>query len=55
MADRIIPRIVRGRLYFQIADCLFPNFAAAATAWSAAEAYRLDLIKHQAAQDAGIF
>ena len=43
MAAPIIPRIVRGRLYFQIADVLLPTFAQAATAWSVAEAHRLGL------------
>lgn len=42
MASPIIPRLVRGRLYFQTADVLFPTFKQAATAWSAAEAHRLD-------------
>lgn len=37
----IRPRIVRGGLYFQVADVLFPTFAGAVTAWSAAEAQRL--------------
>lgn len=44
MAQAIIPRIVRGRVYFQIADVCFPTFAAAATAWSAAVAHRLDIV-----------
>ena len=43
MATPIIPRLVRGRLFFQTADVLFPTFAQAATAWSAAEAHRLDI------------
>jgi hypothetical protein len=43
MAVPIIPRLVRGRLYFQTAEVLFPTFAQAATAWSAAEAHRLDV------------
>jgi hypothetical protein len=42
MAVRIMSRTVRGRLYFQVADVLFPTFAQAACAWSAAEANRLD-------------
>ena len=45
MARRIIPRFVRGRLYFQIADVLFPTFAEAASAWSAAMANRLDTVE----------
>lgn len=36
MATPIIPRIVRGRLHFQIADVLFPTFAQAVCAWAAA-------------------
>jgi len=47
MAVRIIPRIERGRLYFQTADVLFPSFAQAATAWSATEAHRLDIAEPQ--------
>lgn len=43
MAMPIIPRIIRGRLFYQTADVLFPTFAQAATAWSAAEAHRLDI------------
>jgi hypothetical protein len=45
MAVAIIrPRVVRGSLYFQIADVLFPSFAQAVAAWSAAEAHCLDII-----------
>lgn len=44
MAVRIIPRLVRGRLWFEIGPVLFPSFAAAASAWSAAEAHRLDIV-----------
>ena len=44
MATPIIPRIVRGRLHFQTVDVLFGTFAEAATAWSAAEAHRLDIV-----------
>jgi hypothetical protein len=44
MAAPIIPRVIRGRLYFQTADVLFPTFAQAATAWAAAEAHRLDIV-----------
>lgn len=43
MAVSIIPRVIRGRLYFQTADVLFPTFAQAKTAWAAAEAHRLDI------------
>jgi hypothetical protein len=49
MAKAIIPRIVRGRVYFQIADVLFPTFAQAAGAWSAAVAHRLDVVEVGAA------
>jgi hypothetical protein len=42
MAVSIIPRVIRGRLYFQTADVLFPTFALAASAWAATEAHRLD-------------
>jgi hypothetical protein len=34
MAVRIIPRVIRGRLFFQIGDIYFPTFAQAADAWS---------------------
>ena len=40
----IRPRTIRGDLYFQIADVLFPTLAQAATAWSADEAHRLDIV-----------
>lgn len=43
MAVSIIPRVERGRLYFQTADVLFPSFAPAASAWRAAKARRLDV------------
>lgn len=43
MAMGIVPRIHRGRLLFQFGPILFITFAAAAAAWSAAEAHRLDL------------
>jgi hypothetical protein len=43
MGKPIIPRVIRGRLYFQTADVLFPTFAQAATAWSAARAHRLGI------------
>lgn len=42
MATPIItPRVIRGNLFFQVANVLFPTFAGAACAWSAAEAHRL--------------
>lgn len=44
MATPIIPRLIRGRLYFQTADVLFPTLAQAVTAWLAAEAHRLDIV-----------
>jgi hypothetical protein len=43
MAVPIIPRVIRGRLYFETADVSFPTFAQAATASAAAEAHRLDI------------
>jgi len=43
MAKPIIPRIIRGRLFYQTADVFFPTFAQAATAWSAAESHRLGI------------
>lgn len=45
MAVSIIPRLVRGCLYFQVFDVLFPSFAQAAAAWSAAMAHRLDIVE----------
>lgn len=44
MAVSIIPRVERGRLYFQIGPVLLPTFAQAAAAWFAAEAHRLDIV-----------
>jgi hypothetical protein len=44
MARSIIPRVIRGALLFQVADVLFTTFAAAASAWLAAEAHRLEAI-----------
>jgi hypothetical protein len=44
MAVPIIPRVIRGRLYFQTADVLFPTLKLAICAWSAAEAHRLDIL-----------
>jgi hypothetical protein len=45
MALAIIPRLARGCLWFEVGCVLFPTFAAAASAWSAAEAHRLDTIE----------
>lgn len=37
MATLIIsPRVIRGHMYFKVADVLFPTFARAACAWAAA-------------------
>lgn len=44
MAVAIIPRIVCGRLWFEVGPVLFPSFAAAASAWSAAACHRLDIV-----------
>ena len=44
MATRIVPRLVRGRLFFEICDVLFPTFAQAVCAWCAATAHRLDIL-----------
>lgn len=44
MAVSIIPRVVRGCLWFEVGPVLFPSFAAAASAWSAAQAHRLDIV-----------
>lgn len=43
MPSRIVPVIVRGRLFFRFGDVLFPSLRAAICAWSAAEAHRLDI------------
>lgn len=48
MAMAIIPRIYRGRLYFQLSDVLFSSFRTAACAWAAAEAHRLDIVEQGA-------
>ena len=45
--------IVLGRFYLQVADVLSPTSAQAASAWSAAEAHRLDDADQQA-QDASL-
>lgn len=45
MAVRIIPQIIRGRLFYQVSDILFPTFSQAAGAWSAAVAHRLDIVE----------
>jgi hypothetical protein len=44
MAVSIIPRVERGRLYFQTADLLVPTFIPAAGGWGTAEAHRLDIV-----------
>jgi hypothetical protein len=44
MAILIIPRLVRGRLYFEIGPVLLPTFAQAAAAWFAADAHRLAIV-----------
>lgn len=49
MAFSIVPRLARGRLFFQIGDVLLPSLAQAATAWAAVDAHRLDLFDSQAA------
>lgn len=38
MAKPIIPRLVRGDLFFQVSEVLFPTFAAAVSAWLAVQA-----------------
>ena len=43
MAKAIIPRVHRGCLYFEVGPALFPSFAEAVCAWSAAEAHRFDV------------
>lgn len=45
MALKIIPRFIRGRVFYQVSDVLFPSFAQAAGAWSAAVAHRLDIVE----------
>lgn len=45
MAMPIIPRPVRGRLYFQTADVLFPIFVQSGRAWTAADADRVDIVQ----------
>lgn len=45
MAVSIIPRVERGRLYFQTADLLVRTFAPGADGWGAAEAHRLDAVE----------
>lgn len=47
MGTPIIPRIIRGRLFYQTSDALFPTFALAVTARSATDAHRLDLAEAQ--------
>lgn len=41
MAVSIIPRVIRGRLYFRIADVFLPAFAQAVSTWSIAGCHRL--------------
>lgn len=43
MAPHIVPRVVRGRLLFEFGPILFPSFAAAASAWSAAECQLVEI------------
>ena len=45
MAVPIIPRLLRGRLYFPVADALFPTFGKAAAARSADLAHRLGIVE----------
>jgi len=42
-------RIVRGCLFYQTADVLFPSFAGAACAWITAEANRLAMLETRGA------
>lgn len=44
MANRIVPVIVRGRLFFRFGEVLFATLKAALCAYSAAECHRLDVI-----------
>lgn len=46
MGSRIIPRVVRGRLFFDVGHVLLASLAAAAaaSAWSTADADRLDIV-----------
>lgn len=44
MAVPIIPRLIRGRLNFEIGPVIFPAFAQAVTTWSAAQPHRLDIV-----------
>lgn len=46
MATAIIPRVVRGVLWFEVSGIvLLPTLSAAIAVWSAAEAHRLDLVE----------
>lgn len=45
MAVSIIPRVERGRLYFQTADLLVPRLIQAVDGWRTAEADRLDAVE----------
>ena len=54
MTTKIQPRVIAGRLMFEVAGVAFATFAQAAGAWSAAQAHRLDVLvdtAHSAAQD----
>jgi hypothetical protein len=44
MANRIVPVIVRGRLFFRVKDVLFPSLRAAMCAYTAAESQRLSVV-----------
>lgn len=43
MATPIIPRRVRGRLYFQAGNVFSPTLVQAASAWAGANAHRVDM------------
>lgn len=43
MADRIVPRLVRGRLYFLIGNVYFFTLSQAMAVLSAANCHRLDI------------
>jgi hypothetical protein len=40
----VIPRIIRGQLFFEIGNVAFPSLKSALCALSAAQCHRLDLI-----------
>jgi hypothetical protein len=50
MAVRIIPRIFQGRVFYQLADVLFPTFDQAGSVWFAAVTPRLDTVDDRGAQ-----